>query len=330
MKPDLLVSMDQPTLIALLNLIKEGIWDWNANTGFVYRSAGWYNMLEYDVHSLDNTVMTWENIIHPDDFNRVMEHFDKFITGQSDTYQIEYRCKKSDGDYLWIEDTATIVSKNDDGSVARVIGAHRDISSEKHIEEQNEIKERGLKKIIEQQTAELNQVNEALSEKISLIEKFAATDALTKISNRFGFETKLNNEISRVKRFNESLSLILFDLDNFKPVNDTFGHTRGDELLCCVGNLLKSHLRDIDLPVRWGGDEFMILLINTPLDHAKKLAEKIRVMIAEKAEMKELNVTASFGVAELAHDEGAKDFIIRAHQALYVSKHSGRNRVTCG
>lgn len=328
MTSDLLVEMNHDALMAMLDLIHEGIWDWNANTGYVYRSSGWYKMLDYDVHSLDNTVFTWENLIHPDDFARVMAHFDNFISGQSLTYNIQYRCRKKGGDYLWIEDTATIIAHNQDGSVARIIGAHRDISSEKSIEEHDLFEQNTLKEIIEQQTAELNEANRALNEKVTVIEKLAVTDTLTHISNRFGFETKLNNEIARAKRFNETLSLILFDLDNFKPVNDTYGHTRGDELLCSVADLLTSHLRNIDLPVRWGGDEFMILLVNTPLNDAKKLAEKFRIMIAQQPDIKSLGVTASFGVVALNPNEDAKHFIIRADNALYDSKNSGRNKVS--
>jgi diguanylate cyclase (GGDEF)-like protein/PAS domain S-box-containing protein len=320
-------NIDERCLHTILNIIAEGIWDWNANTGYVYRSPGWYRMLGYDVDSLDNSVLTWENIIHPDDFQRVMAHFDAFITHTSPKYKIQYRCLKKDGNYLWIEDTAKIVDENEDGSVARVIGSHRDISDEKALAQQNELEKQDLKAIIEKQTSELNQANHALCEKIQLVEKLARTDKLTNISNRFGFESKLDGEISRARRFNESLSLVLFDLDEFKPVNDIHGHTIGDELLVTVGELLTQNLREVDLPVRWGGDEFMILLVNTPLEKATQLAQKIRLIISENAQINKFGVTASFGVACLHSDETAKEFIIRADKALYQAKNQGRNLV---
>jgi len=131
MQSALLPDVNEQSLRTTLELISDGIWDWNANTGYVYRSPSWYTMLGYDIDSLDNTVFTWENVIHKADFERVMAHFDDYITYKSSEYKIQYCCKTKDGSYLWIEDTAAIVAQNKDGSVARMIGAHRNIEAEK-------------------------------------------------------------------------------------------------------------------------------------------------------------------------------------------------------
>jgi PAS domain S-box-containing protein len=114
-------------LHAVMELVSDGVWDWNANTGFVYRSPGRYEMLGYPRHSLENSVLTWETVIHPEDFPRVMAAFDDYISQRTALYQTEYRCRKEDGSYLWVEDRGYVIARNPDGSVARMVGAHRDI-----------------------------------------------------------------------------------------------------------------------------------------------------------------------------------------------------------
>lgn len=88
-----LPEMTSESLAAVLEIISDGIWDWNANTGYVYRSPGWYSMLGYDAHSIDNTVLTWESLIHKDDYERVMQHFEDYTTHKADIYKVQYRCK---------------------------------------------------------------------------------------------------------------------------------------------------------------------------------------------------------------------------------------------
>ncbi|WP_372881690.1 PAS domain-containing protein, partial [Psychromonas sp.] len=112
------------TLNNILDIINEGVWDWSAKTGHVGRSPGWYRMLGYDVGIFQEDVFTWENVIHPHDYPRVMRHFELYTTGKSDAYSVEYRCKKADGSYLWIRDKGRIVEYDDQGKVARMIGAH--------------------------------------------------------------------------------------------------------------------------------------------------------------------------------------------------------------
>jgi diguanylate cyclase (GGDEF)-like protein len=120
----------------------------------------------------------------------------------------------------------------------------------------------------------------------------------------------------------------VFDLDNFKPVNDVYGHSSGDLVLFKVADVLRQHLREIDIPARWGGDEFLILLTNTSKGQASTLAEKLRLLIAQQPDIKAFSVTASFGVAQLGQDEDPMRLTIRADKALYQSKDEGRNKVT--
>ena len=314
-------------LATILEIISDGIWDWNANTGHVYRSPGWFIMLGYEERSLDNTVFTWESIIHEDDYDRVMEHFERHITHQSDIYKIQYRCLTNSGDYIWIEDRGRVVEWNDDNTVARMIGAHRDIDAEIKLSEHQALENKTLQEMVNIQTTELLSLNKKLMESNIHSERLATTDSLTSLSNRYFFEQKLKSEAARAKRFNEALSLVMFDLDYFKPINDAYGHEKGDLVLIQVAEIVRENTREIDTSVRWGGDEFILLLPNTSLDKAVKVAEKIRQLISDAMVKLNLNVTASFGVAKWNQDEEPSRLIIQADKGLYESKNAGRNMV---
>jgi len=329
MQPVLLPDVNELSLRTTLELISDGIWDWNANTGYVYRSPSWYKMLGYDIDSLDNTVFTWENVIHKADFERVMSHFDDYISHKSSEYKIQYRCKAKDGTYLWIEDTAAIVTQNQDGSVARMIGAHRNIEAEKQLLEHNKQIQSSLQSLVDKQTQELLDANQKLEKQATEAEVLATTDALTSIANRYFFEQRLHHEIARANRFNEALSLIAMDIEHFKNINDLQGHIAGDMVLIKITNLINNHVREIDVFARWGGDEFMILLPNTSQVEAENVAEKFRSLIADENIIQGHCVTASFGVAELVSKESSEQFIIRTDRALYLAKEEGRNAVRC-
>jgi diguanylate cyclase (GGDEF)-like protein/PAS domain S-box-containing protein len=328
MKKLKLPDISEKSIAIILEIISDGVWDWNANTGDVYRSPGWYIMLGYDVDSLEGSVFSWENVIHPDDYARVMEHFESYITHQIDHYKIRYRCRTKAGDYINIEDRARIVEWNPDGTVARMIGAHHNIDSEIKIHTQQTLENKTLQELVDLQTRELLEVNSQLSKLNDESKRLATTDFLTSLVNRYGFEQKLSNEIDRVKRFFQPLSLIAFDLDNFKPINDNYGHAAGDLVLKNIAIILQSNLREIDTLARWGGDEFMLLLPHTSIDQAEKLAEKIQQFINEEMSKQNLSVTASFGVAELKKSETPTRFINRADNAMYDSKKLGGNKIT--
>ncbi len=157
----------------------------------------------------------------------------------------------------------------------------------------------------------------------------AVTDDLTGLYNRRRFDDALGNELIRSRAFGSPLSLLLVDLDNFKVVNDEFGHQCGDEVLRRTAGLIREHLRDADIAARLGGDEFAIIAPDTASAGAIALAHRLRRSFArlQKGPEPLPSVTASLGVAELMRDEPAEDLLSRADHALYEAKRGGRDRV---
>ena len=315
------------TLYATLDIISDGVWDWNANTGYVYRNPAWYRMLGYEVDSLDNTVFTWESIIHPDDCPRVMAHFNAYISRRSEHYHIEYRCRTREGGYRWVEDRGRVVQWNENGSVARMIGAHRDVHEQKLARLALEQRNRELNRLVEERSRDLTEANAALKAKIKEVEALVEQDCLTGVFNRHRFDKVLHQERERASRYGTALSLIILDIDHFKKINDRYGHTVGDRVLIAAANYIRQHIRENDLLARWGGEEFAIVAPDSTLDSAGKLAEKLRADLEDLREVDDISITCSFGVAQFDGDEDVDSLIRRADRALYQAKGEGRNRV---
>ena len=162
-------------------------------------------------------------------------------------------------------------------------------------------------------------------------EQDATVDALTGLNNRRWLDGRLDRIIDRHRRDGASLSIIMLDVDHFKRFNDDYGHLAGDEVLAAVGRTLLSSLRPTDLAVRYGGEEFLVILPGTDLEGADRAAQRLRAVVLS---MKVVSsdgsplprVTVSLGVAALA-EQGALSLIKRADDALYRAKRAGRNRV---
>ncbi|KAF1024670.1 MAG: Diguanylate cyclase DgcM [Pseudomonas sp.] len=314
-------------LHAIMELVSDGIWDWNANTGFVYRNPGWYEMLGYSPHSLENSVFTWENVIHPDDYPHVMSAFDDYINQRTSGYQAEYRCRKQDGSYLWIEDRGYIITRNEDGSVGRMLGAHRSIQARKYSMEQLEQRNQSLEALVAERTRELRRVNQQLQLQLDENRSLAERDALTRVANRYRLEKFLLEETERAQRFRLPLSLVALDVDDFKPINDRHGHAVGDQTLVRVVECLEACLRPGDVLARWGGDEFMVVLPKSPLEDARTLAEQMREALKTLPAVGDFKVTLSQGVVQRQHDEPPASLMARADQALYRAKAAGKDLV---
>lgn len=159
------------------------------------------------------------------------------------------------------------------------------------------------------------------------LEVFAAQDPLTQLGNRRAMDEELRLCTEDHMRYKTPASLIVFDLDMFKSVNDRFGHNAGDEILIKIGQLLLNRLRKTDRAFRFGGEEFVLLARNTSLADAAIIAEQMREQIAREIAGPEGTITASFGCASIRSDEDREQWFIRADRAMYEAKARGRNCV---
>jgi diguanylate cyclase (GGDEF)-like protein len=174
---------------------------------------------------------------------------------------------------------------------------------------------------------ELSALNEELSVLNAELERLATTDVLTGAWNRRKFNDLLTAELARGHRYGQDLALVLFDIDHFKRVNDTFGHDVGDRVLGELVALVRSEIREVDELARWGGEEFIVLCPGTDGAGARGLAERIRVACAAHAFSAAGAVTVSAGVTSCAADDTPETLFTRVDTALYEAKRAGRDRV---
>jgi diguanylate cyclase len=170
---------------------------------------------------------------------------------------------------------------------------------------------------------------ESLRNNLKLAHDKALTDPLTHLPNRLAYDERVTLEYNRWQRYKSPLTLIIWDIDLFKIINDTYGHKAGDKTLSVIAQLILKNCRETDFIARFGGEEFVMLLPNTTSKQALKPAETIRSLIASSGfnhNGKSIKVTISCGISEFSNDDKYETVFERADQALYLSKSEGRNR----
>jgi len=239
------------------------------------------------------------------------------------------------------------VLQKTDGSSKEIKGIRIELENWRHDEEDFEtIKEKllniaiSLDKELDDFNVEMEKENEeieklkqkikSLEKKVKKLSKEVKTDFLTNIANKKALEDELNKQEKIFERYNTNYSVVFFDIDHFKNINDTYGHDAGDVILKSLGLLFKRYARDIDLVGRFGGEEFVAILPNTDKEGANKFATKLREIIEKTKFMYKktrIKVTVSGGVASREEVDSKEELLKKADERLYFAKQSGRNRI---
>jgi diguanylate cyclase (GGDEF)-like protein/PAS domain S-box-containing protein len=201
-----------------------------------------------------------------------------------------------------------------------ILGSMQDVTADRRLTEQLKTENTRLDALVAERTAQLEKLNDELT-------RMAETDQLTKLANRRKLDAILYDEIGMAKRYGQPVSLIMFDLDHFKLINDELGHQTGDEVLAAVADIIARNCRETDLAGRWGGEEFLIVCRGSAESGAAELAEKLREKFEQSKILQDRSLTASFGVCEWRPGDTMDAMIPKVDERLYAAKRAGRNCV---
>jgi diguanylate cyclase (GGDEF)-like protein/PAS domain S-box-containing protein len=292
---ELLLQETETKLRLAIEIAQLGFWEWNLETNEVYFSPQWKKQLGYQDHEVPHRIEEWESRIHPADRARVMVQLHAYLRAPSADYEVELRFKHRDGSYRWIQARAQVV-RDDGGHALRMIGTHVDISEHKEREEQ--------------------------------VRLFAQHDRLTKLPNRALTFESAERWLSAAQRTGTLFAVLYIDLDDFKPINDTYGHHIGDEVLKEVALRLKSSFRSHDIMGRLGGDEFLVIV--TQLDSALSAAHAAAHAVHELSLPYQigdlvLQTSPSIGISTFPEDGTNIETLMRnADSAMYEAKQNGK------
>ena len=232
---------------------------------------------------------------------------------------------RKDGSAVWIRVSTVLI---DPADISKgLAGTFEDITAERAAIARFQDLTAQLERKVAERTAEVASANAALQAANVELSLLATTDVLTGAWNRRHFEQVAATEIARAHRYKTPLSLLLFDIDHFKTVNDRYGHEVGDQVLIRLTQLVQDNLRTTDLLARWGGEEFTVLIPHCDVTEAAHLAEKLRGLVAAQPFPEVGRVTISIGVAQCRCTEALHVWLKRADTALYAAKTAGRDRV---
>jgi diguanylate cyclase (GGDEF)-like protein/PAS domain S-box-containing protein len=274
-----------------------GLWDWDLIRDKVLISKEWSNLLGFHDAEIDSYKEKWRSIIHRDDVDRVLENFNRCIDKKIELYQCEYRMKFKNNKFKWISSRGKILW-DDTGNAIRMAGSHTDISERKKTEKK--------------------------------LENLAYYDQLTGVFHRAIFMDKLNASI-QVAKLNKWLLAVLFiDVDDFKTINDIYGHDKGDIFLKKLARKLNVYNKKSDAICRFGGDEFALFTtgitnISCINEHVNQLLE----IVKQPVDIQGYRIygSVSIGIAVYPADGyNAKSLINKADIAMYRAKECGKNR----
>lgn len=269
-----------------------------------------------EVLGFEGDCLVGENILQffVDKESKRIEKNIRRVFNENNIGTTNYRGKKNNNSTIYEVNSRAI--KDDNGNSINLVSIIRDVTQKVILEEVLEAREKQYKELAK----ELELKNISLSERVSI-------DNLTGIKNRYYFDERIKEEVDLAKRQKASFSLLLFDLDHFKLVNDNFGHDVGDKVLKRVTDAVSKIIRSYDIFARWGGEEFVVLMPNTTEAEAVPAAEKIRKTVEDIIHPDIEKITISIGIAIWELDDDVDQIFVKADKALYTAKNQGRNRV---
>jgi diguanylate cyclase (GGDEF)-like protein/PAS domain S-box-containing protein len=293
-KAELEASEERYKLVA--EAANDGLWDWNVEENTYLFSDRWYELFGYNKYTFEGNVGFWEKLVHPDDLEIMHKAKENYFQVKNHHYECEFRMKANDGRYKWIHSRGKALF-NEKGQPYWMSGAHVDISKIKEYQE--------------------------------ILEYSAQHDALTGLYNRRFLNEEIENHISAIKNENFIEAMLFIDMDNFKLINDTMGHSTGDKLLCIIGEKLSKYKTDNIMLFRLGGDEFIFYLKQQINKEAiETFARKIQKSVSEPISLMGgiINPTVSIGIALYPEDgENVGNMLRCADIAMYKAKKAGKN-----
>ena len=274
------------------------LWDTDLRTGRVFLGEAWSAIVGGPREDSVATTAELMALLHPDDVEAVRRASVQALRGEQPDYSVEHRVRARNGEWRWVLSRGRVTERDPtSGRALRMIGTNLDITERRRTEE--------------------------------AVQSTAHSDELTGLANRRGLSDRLRLALARNRRSGLESALLFLDIDRFKEVNDTLGHTAGDALLAELAARLRASVRASDTVARFGGDEFVVLLEDVRDRHnAVRIAEKILDDVRRplSLEGRELTVTTSIGVAYSDATSSEDDLLKRADSALYQAKAAGRNR----
>jgi len=269
----------------VLEGITDGFWDWNIETGKIFRSGRWANILGYPAEEIEPNLHTWEKHIHPDDVDATLKRLNDYLDGRIPKYETEYRLLTETGELKWIFEHGRVISRNEKGEPLRMAGACSEITERKQAEAE--------------------------------IRYLSYHDKLTGLYNRTFFE----EELQRINTNRQlPIGLIMGDVNGLKLINDALGHLEGDKVLIKAAELLRNSCRQEDIISRWGGDEFIILLPRCDSATALRVVKRINDSFIGTNGLP-IQVNMSLGMAiQNSLDQNIRDVIREAEEIMYRNK----------
>jgi diguanylate cyclase (GGDEF)-like protein/PAS domain S-box-containing protein len=273
----------------------------------------------FSLEQIEIDGVSLKGLLDKETYERVAGNYDKCIDQNTPlTYEEKHIIDES-GERFWITTITPVVDKQ--LGFTRIFGISREVTqvhqAEKVLKEHNEILERK----VQERTL-------ALDRALKQMEALAVTDKLTNLYNRHKIDEVLHDEISRAQRYRSPFAVLMVDIDNFKEVNDNFGHHVGDMIIKEFAAVLSEQSRQSDTLGRWGGEEFLIIIPESCKETALHSAKRLKERIQEHRFGVVGTMTASIGLTLFKNHDTAESLIKRADDALYTSKNSGRNLVS--